>query len=284
MNFTTFNQYSERMKKIFTSISICLFLIACNKQSITETKKAENKERQSTSVQAIANGNCPTPVVCGGTVITTVATVNVYKHNGSNVIMFKAKMYIDADGSPRAYGPNNSGLDYTANAGSPGNWWGIATNGSGTPYIQHAGEPYPGMYVSTTSLLSSSCVDSMPCRYVDSENIPFFVLPSAVKTAGGITIGDVGFVYNTVTGKGCYAIYADAGPSGSIGEGSIYLANQIGINSNARTGGTSSLIIDYIIFPGSGQGQGIIPTVTKINQVGAACMKKMGGVDLTKCL
>ncbi len=270
-------------KKQILYIGICLSLLACSKQSVE--KQALINQRQSLDIsQAVATGNCPTPVVCGGTVIATVATVNVYRHNNSNVVMFKAKMYIDADGSPRAYGPNNSGLDWTANAGSPGNWWGVAVDGFGNPYIQHPGEPYPGMYVSTTSLLNSACVDSMPCRYVDSENIPFFVLPSAVKTAGGITIGDIGFVYNTVTKKGCYAIYADAGPSGSIGEGSMYLATQIGINNNPKTGGTSSLIVDYIIFPGSGQGQGIIPTITKINQVGAANMKKMGGVDLTKCL
>ena len=44
-------------------------------------------------------------------------------------------LMVDADGSPHAYHPDGSppGLDYLANAGSPGNWWGIACNSSGDP-------------------------------------------------------------------------------------------------------------------------------------------------------
>ncbi len=223
-------------------------------------------------------------VNCSKTYITTIQNFDVYQHDASGAIMFKAKMAIDADGSPRAYGPNDSGLDYTANAGSPGNWWGVVTDNNGNPIIQGSGDPYPGMYVSTTSLVNSSYTSTNPLRYANSEALPFFVLPHAVVQAGGISIGDIGYVYNTITGLGCYAVYADSGPAGKLGEGSIYLASQIGVNSNARTGGTTLGIIDYIVFPGSGSGQGTIPGISQINSVGTTELNAAGGIGITGCL
>ncbi len=223
-------------------------------------------------------------VNCNLTLKTTIQGFKVYKHNPSGAIMFRAKFAIDADGSPRAYGPNNSGLDYTANAGSPGNWWGIVTNSNGTPVIQGSTDPYPGMYVSPTSLVNTAYTAKNPLRYVNSEAIPFYVLPSAVTQLAGIKLGDVGYVYNTVTGIGCYAIFADGGPAGKLGEGSIYLANKLGVNSNARNGGTSQGIIDYVVFPNSGSGQGVHKTIAQIDAVGAAMIATVGGTGIVGCL
>ncbi|PKP21107.1 MAG: hypothetical protein CVU05_07545 [Bacteroidetes bacterium HGW-Bacteroidetes-21] len=223
-------------------------------------------------------------VVCDLTQITTIEGYNVYNHNPSGVTLYKAKMYIDADGSPRAYGPNNSGLDWTANAGYTGNWWGVVSDAYGDPILQGPTDPYPGMYVSTTSLVNSAYGTTNPLRYVNSETVPYFVLPTALVSLGGIHIGDIAYVYNTVTGLGCYAIYADSGPAGSLGEGSIYLASQIGVNPNARTGGTSLQIIDYIVFPNSGYGQGSIPTIAQIDSIGNSLMVTLGGTGITACL
>lgn len=230
------------------------------------------------------SSNNPPPVNCSKTLLTTIEGFNVYKHTASGAIMYKAKFAVDADGSPRAYGPNDSGLDYTANAGYPGNWWGVVTDASGNPVKQKSTDPYPGMYVSTTSLYNSAYVTTNPLRYTNSETIPFYVIPSALKSLGGIQTGDVAYVYNTTNGKGCYAILADIGPAGKLGEGSIYLANQLGINSNPRNGGTSAGIIDYIIFPNSGYGQGTIPTVAQINSIGSAKLSAAGGTGLTSCI
>ncbi len=275
------------------TLALCLF-IACKKSSVTTTAptntlstttiKVASDEFKATAIAAVNYSNCPTPVNCSLTLITTLQTYNVYNHNSSGYIIYKAKMSIDADGSPQAYGPNNSGLDWTANAGSTGNWWGVATDVSGNPYIQTASDPFPGMYVSTTSLVNSAFSVSNPLRYVDSGTIPYFVLPSSITSSNGITIGAIGFVYNTTNGKGCYAVFADGGPAGKLGEGSMFLATQLGINSSPKTGGTSSKIIDYIIFPGTGFGQGTIPTITQINTIGAAKMKKVGGIQIVNCL
>lgn len=223
-------------------------------------------------------------VNCSRTLLTTIQNFKVYEHDASGAIMFRAKMAIDADGSPRAYGPNNTGLDWTANAGQPGNWWGIVTDNNGNPVIQGSSDPYPGMYVSTTSLINSSYSSTNPLRYTNSEAVPFFVLPSALVQLAGISLGDYGYVYNTVTGQGCYAIFADGGPAGKLGEGSIYLANQVGVNSNARTGGTTQGIIDYIVFPGSGAGQGTIPSNTQINNTASSLLSVAGGTGITACL
>ncbi|MBI3502637.1 MAG: N-acetylmuramoyl-L-alanine amidase [Bacteroidetes bacterium] len=235
------------------------------------------------NVCVTAPSSTPPPAVnCTKTYKTTIEGFDVYQHN-SGAIMFRAKMAIDADGSPRAYGPNDSGLDYTANAGYPGNWWGVVTDSYGNPIIQTSSDPYPGLYVSTTSLVNSAYSSTKTQHYVNSEVVPFFVLPSAI-TSMGVKLGDVAYVYNTSNGKSCYAIFADGGPSGKLGEGSIYLANQLGINSNARTGGTSSGIIDYVIFPNSGYGQGTIPSVSQINSIGSTKLNAIGGSGITSCI
>lgn len=226
-------------------------------------------------------------VNCDLTFERTLQTFNVYIHNPSGATMYRAKFYIDADGSPRAYGPNNSGLDYTANAGSTGNWYGVVADASGTnPILQTASDPYPGMYVSTTSLVNSNYGINNPLRYVNSETVPYIACPTNVLSSGGIQKGDIVYVYNTTTGQSCFAIYADAGNTTSIGEGSIYLASHVGVNPNVRTGGTSLGIIDYIIFPHSGYGQGYIPTIAQIDSIGNICLNaaNVGGPCIVSCL
>lgn len=223
-------------------------------------------------------------VNCSKTYMTTIESRDVYKHNSSGFIMYKAKMAIDADGHPCAYGPNDSGLDYTANAGYPGNWWGVVTDANGNPIIQGPSDPCPGMYVSTTSLVNSMYPVSNPLRYTHSGNVPFYVIPSALKTMGNIQLGDAAYVYNTQNGLGSFAILADIGPAGKLGEGSMQLAQRLGINSNPKTGGTSSPIIYYIIFPNSGFGQGKIPTNNQIDSIGNAWFYPAGGLSIIPCI
>ncbi len=223
-------------------------------------------------------------VNCNLQYLTTIQNYDVYKHTPSGAILFRAKFAVDADGCPRAYGPGNSGLDWTANAGSPGNWWGVVTDGSGNPVIQGSGDPYPGMYVSTTSLVRSGYSNSNPLRYVDSENIPYIALPSALQTLANIGKGDLAYVKNINNGNTSFAYFTDSGPAGKLGEGSIYLANTLGINGNPRTGGTSARIVDYIVFPQSGLGQGNHLSLAQINSMGQNKLTAAGGLALMDCL
>lgn len=223
-------------------------------------------------------------VVCNFTHITTIENYKVYKHIPSGAILFRAKLAIDADGCPRAYGPNNSGLDWTANAGYTGNWWGVVTDVNGNPIIQGSGHPYPGMYVSTTSLVRSGYSNASPYRYVDSETIPYIALPTALRNLANISMGDLAYAKNINNGNSSYAYLADSGPANKLGEGSMKLASLLGINSNPRNGGTTSQIVDYVVFPQSGSGQGTHLTQSQIHSIGQSVLNAAGGLGLVNCL
>lgn len=203
------------------------------------------------------------------TLLTTIENSKVWKLNEKPVIIFKAKMSIDADGSPQAYNPQNTGLDYLGNAGHSGNWWALVTdngNSSGNPIIQKESDPAPGFYISTTSLQDESFGVKDPNRYVNSSEIPFFVLPKLAMTTGDIKLGDLGIIHNLNNNQTSFAIFADTGPKNKIGEGSIKLAENLGLNSSPKHGGTDSRIIIYCIFPGSGNGSPM--TLDELNQKG----------------
>ena len=173
-------------------------------------------------------------------------------------------MTIDADGSPNAYHPpvaadgagdvvgdnagDDAGLDELSNAGEPGHWNGIITDENGQPLIQQARDPFPGYYISCTSLSDKTKTFRDPTRYVDASKIPYVVLPQDVADRGGARLGDFAVVVNLRNGKSSFAIYADIG---TLGEGSVELANALGIQSDARHGGESDGIL-YLLFPGSG--------------------------------
>jgi hypothetical protein len=172
----------------------------------------------------------------------------------SSAFFFESGMSIDADGAPNAYHPANIGLDDLANAGKPGNWQGLAHDGSGEPFVQGDGDPFPGYYVSTTALSDRSKSAHDPARYVDASKIPYIVLPRNIPRQLGARLGDFSVVFDLRNGKSSYAIFADVGPTEGIGEGSIALAENLDIRSDPRRGGTRGGIL-YLVFPGSGNGK-----------------------------
>jgi|SRR5579871_2609296 len=173
---------------------------------------------------------------------------------GTSAFFYESGMTIDADGAPNAYHPDNLGLDDLANAGSPGNWPGLAKDADGEPYVQGPDDPFPGYYVSETALADRSKPANDPTRYVDASKIPFLVLPGGMARALGARPGDFAVVFNLRNGKSSYAIYGDVGPSDRIGEGSIALAENLRIRSDARNGGARRGIL-YLLFPGTGNGR-----------------------------
>jgi Fungal chitosanase of glycosyl hydrolase group 75 len=186
------------------------------------------------------------------TQIDSVAGVTIYSVAGEpKSIVFKAGATICADGAANCYGPNNSGIDYTANGGDDqgGNWWGGPTGKDGKPLVQQIYDPYPKMYVCATAHFNPAYTEDSQYRYIDSASIPFLVLPG--NHSNGAKLGDVALVLNTATGDNCYAIYADVGPSAKIGEISMRLATALKIDNNPKNGGTAAKRIVYLVFIGS---------------------------------
>jgi hypothetical protein len=184
--------------------------------------------------------------------IKTIGSVKVYADSGA--ILYKAGATVNGDGSPHCYHPDDQqALDYLANAGSSGDWWGIYAppDGKGKPVQQSIYHPAPGYYISTTALVDPSQPEDHPDRYLDSERYPFMVVPG--NFGEGWKLGDVGFCLNTKTQDNMYCATGDIGPLNHIGEVSILLAKCLGLSPNPKSGGVESGIV-YVVFPGSDPG------------------------------
>jgi hypothetical protein len=175
------------------------------------------------------------------------------------VFAFHSGLMIDADGHPEAYHPTpGKGLDLLANAGRRGNWWGLSCDPYGEPYVQVEGDPAPGYYVSTTALEDPAHPPRSPRRFVHSGEVPFIVLPSAPRL--GAHLGDLCMVLNAGNGESSAAIYGDVGPSFHLGEGSMALAKNLGVNPSPIHGGVGHGIVTFVFkgtageYPASLQG------------------------------
>jgi len=166
---------------------------------------------------------------------------------------FIGGMTIDADGAPHAYGPpGKRGLDFLANAGHPGNWWGVVTDSEGNPVVQTATDPAPGFYVSTTSYERVEFRRSDPRRYLNAETEKFIVVPAPLrKMMAPVVLGCRALVKHLSTGQEVETIVGDFGPATHLGEASIALAEAFGLHADPRTGGTDAPVFLYKIFPGT---------------------------------
>lgn len=185
----------------------------------------------------------------------------VYQYFPTLRVEFIADGDIDADGAFRAYHPNNTpGLDALSNAGHPGNWFGIETDRNGNPFIQGPSDPAPGFYVSGTAYEWPTFPKNNPRRFVDSETVPFIVVENYIrKRAQGTVLGCTARVTNIENRKSVDCVVADFGPLTKLGELSIAAAKAVGLDSNARHGGTDKPILKYELWPGS---PGIVNNVT----------------------
>jgi len=214
-------------------------------------------------------------------VVATLPSSGVKIYLYSNTLIARNRPgEIDSDGSPRSYNPTNTGLDANINGKDGSKWVGVAVRpGTNIPYIQGKDGigPNPGYYVSTTALYEKSFPINDCRHWVNSEEIPYFVIPPTLAAVGAKQ-GDYGVIINEKNGKQVYTIIADSGPRSKYGEMSVAAANALGIRSNPRNGGANNGI-SYIIFRGSGAGQGTIPTLDEINTQGAALWTKFGELD-----
>lgn len=171
----------------------------------------------------------------------------------------RAGMQIDGDGangqsSLPVYAPSGmKSLDYLANAGESGNWYGVVTDtgkSNGRPVVQKSGDPCPGAYVSATSYEFPNLSRGNPLRYVDANKVPYIVLPSHWRLeARGVVLGCKAQIEDTHTGVIVDAVVADFGPKAKLGEASIAAANLCGVRSSPKNGGTADLRFRYTFWP-----------------------------------
>lgn len=205
----------------------------------------------------------------------SVREVPIWQQSESDGFFYEAGMTIDADGAPNAYNPQNTGIDDLSNAGEPGAWEALAKDMEGNPLIQGPNDPYPGYYVSTTALADRTMPYENPRRYVDATKIPFIVLPSNLSRELGARPGDLSVVFNLQNGRSSPAIFGDVGPVDHIGEGSVALAENLGIRPDPKNGGTRGRIL-YLIFPGSGNRQP--RPLEEIHTEAASLLQAWGGI------
>lgn len=193
---------------------------------------------------------------CTDLQLPSPANLPIYSLFDGKVLAFTSGMTIDADGAPNAYHPQNEpGLDYLANAGHTGNWWAVITDNGmkdGEPVVQQSG-PFAGYYISQTTLQDSTKSRFDITRYVDATQIPFHVLPGTLLPLHGTgNVGDLALVFNPANGKVSASIFADTGPSDHLGEGSIKLADNLGLPSDLKDpnlGAGADDGIVYLILP-----------------------------------
>lgn len=182
----------------------------------------------------------------------TIAGTPVYTYEDGSV-EYMGELTVDGDGAPKCYHPAGSppGLDYLANAGKPGNWWGLAVNGKGKPIVQTIADPAPGFYVSTTAYKVPGYRHGDPRRELNSEQVSFIVVPSTLwKSLPGIVLGCKALVIDTLTGKSISAVVGDIGPANHLGEASIAAARALGLNADPKRGGSSQKRFKYLFWPG----------------------------------
>ena len=182
----------------------------------------------------------------------TIQGQDIYQQD-DGTFQFISLIEVDGDGSPRCYGPAGvETLDYLANAGSSGNWYGVVVDKEGDPIVQGPSDPNPGYYISTTSLQIPGYSPNSPNRYLNSETVPYVVVPGKIaKAAKGIVLGCYCTVTDTRNGNTVEAVCGDTGPSNKMGEASIAVAEALGIPSSPKNGGCDDQVFVYKFWPGT---------------------------------
>jgi hypothetical protein len=168
---------------------------------------------------------------------------------------------IDADGAngqnnaPAAYQSNDKGTEYLANGGMKivgGKV--ICAEGWARDIVILGPDNQPkvfpgGIIASKTWYRHRDKSASDPAAYVDSETVPYIVVPPLViQGVSGVVCGCRARV--TYGGKSVDCVVADRGPKKKIGELSIAAARAVGLPHSPKHGGTEKAAVFYELWPG----------------------------------
>ncbi len=181
-----------------------------------------------------------------------IGPVKVFRDAPSNAIAFASQMQVNTDGAPDSYHPDDIGITHICNGVSVGaacTWkaqclpdfrkakaegfrgptkicfFAMATDTGGVPIVQGAGDPKPGYFVSTTALKQPGQNVRTPQAQLDSNTVPFAVIPGTWQSSGkpGPRLGDFGVAWRRSNGKLATFVVGDTGPRNKLGEGSVAL-------------------------------------------------------------
>jgi hypothetical protein len=216
-----------------------------------------------------------------------VGDIPLFRDEQTRAIAFASQMHVNTDGAPDSYHPDNIGITHICNGvnlGASSTWkedclptfrqakaegfrgdarvrfFAMVTDRAGVPIIQGANDPRPGFYVSTTALKQPGADAGTPNGQVDSNTVPFAVIPGPWQSRRdpGPQLGDFGIAVRRSDGKVVPFVIADTGPPRKLGEGSVALHQALGNDPfQMRFGvrrawsGISHPDVFYVMFPGT---------------------------------
>jgi hypothetical protein len=244
-------------------------------------------------------------------------TVQVFRDPGSKAIAFASQMQVNTDGAPDSYHPDDIGITHICNGVSVGRsctwkakclsdfrqakaehfkgptkicFFAMATDAQGVPIIQGETDPKPGYFVSTTALKQPGEKVRTPQAQLDSNTVPFAVIPGTWQRSGtpGPKLGDFGVAYRRSNGKLAYFVIGDTGPKNKLGEGSVALHQALGNDPfmdrfgvrRARKGIGDRDVV-YLLFPNSAHSGQKFDTAM-IDRLAGEQLQAFGGIERLK--
>ncbi|WAK02311.1 glycoside hydrolase family 75 protein [Methylobacter sp. YRD-M1] len=243
--------------------------------------------------------------------------VQVFRDLGSKAIAFASQMQVNTDGAPDSYHPDDIGITHICNGVSIGRgctwkasclpefrqakaehfkgptkicFFAMATDAQGVPIIQGDADPKPGYFVSTTALHQPGENLRTPQAQLDSNTVPFAVIPGNWQTSGnpGPKLGDFGVAYRRSNGKAAFFVVGDTGPRNKLGEGSVALHQALGNDpfmmrfgvrrARKNIGGRD---VVYLLFPKTAQAGQKLDTAS-IERLAGAQLQAFGGIERLK--
>lgn len=135
-------------------------------------------------------------------------------------------------------------------------------------------DPITGLSIAPTALHDRTRKESDRGRYIDTNDLPFLTLSVArIFRRARPNLGDYATVINPRNRRSCHAIIGDTHPE-ATGVGSIYLAQALGLRSEPSPGRSPDGGVLIVVYPGSGAGQGTIPTIEQLRRRGGALFRR----------
>lgn len=248
-----------------------------------------------------------------------IGAIKVLQDPASKAIAFASQMQVNTDGAPDSYHPDDIGITHICNGisiGSACTWkaqclpeyrqaraqgfkgpqkicfFGMAADEHGVPLIQGENDPRPGYFVSTTALKQPGRDVRTPQAQLDSNAVPFAVIPGRWNKTGqpGPRLGDFGVAWRRSSDKLAYFVVGDTGPNNKLGEGSVALHQALGNDPfQMRYGvrrarkGIGGRDVVYLMFPASAQpGESI--DAASIERHAQPLLERFGGIErLREC-